>query len=214
MKEHLQHPLKRFALLFIGSYLLLYLLGQMGLATAYGKYFRTIGEATFNGMKGGIGIVKFTESEGAYGDEYTSTILLANKKQVQAAANKGTNVEVRKNFVNHHRIGFFPLLILFSLILASPVPWKRKLILLVVAFGIMTLFTLFRQWLLILNDFHKNYETLQVLQFSSFWADFLHNARQLMVFNIVISGMVATFLWGILTFRKADIQRISKELGF
>ena len=152
-----KHPAKQFLLYFSILYLLFLAIGVYGGGrTAYQGFFRAMGESVW-GESGEILIARFIDpDEKSYDPEFHTMILIGNRQEAQKAAQQGKSVDVSKVYINDYMVGFLPTMTLLVLILATPMPKKRKFWAIGIGLLVVTLFVLFRQWLLVLTDMANN----------------------------------------------------------
>lgn len=212
MKLLPKHPLKQFLLLFVVSYAFLMLLATFtGIKSGYDNGYRSLGNTYFQPFKE-KGYVIFSEGADPLNKGLNTQLALINIDQNNQAIASGTNVRTIKVYVSPFRSGLFPLILLLSLILASPVPWRRKVWLLPVGFIIISLFAYFRTWLTVLLNFDQN-EWLEVVDLSPTMHSFYNWLEAVTVGNVVFSVVVPVVVWFIITFRKEDrsvLFRISR----
>ena len=107
--------------------------------------------------------------------------------------------------INTRYMGYFPTILLIALVLASPVPWNRKLFALAAGLILLTLLIMFKQWIALLWLCEQN-TWLRL-------TDFTGTSKKLLTFlNTFISDASSTVLyfvfliWFIVTFRLEDLK--------
>lgn len=200
-------PILRFLLWFTMTYI-----GLLFLATAfkdqYAHYYQAIGKARFEQF-GQKGIVQFF----SYEDKITSykldtKVVLFNRDQVVAAKQSGqATVKGADLFISSWYSALLPTILLLTLILASPVSLKRKLLAIVLGLLIMYLFIVFKLRLSIANEYLKN----PWLEFPLSHPKWTKTAHDIFVTNIETTIIFPVFIWILVTFRKSDLETISSH---
>jgi len=162
----------------------------------YGNFYRKIATVFFSNFREN-GFTKFREW----------------KKPELTHVNLGSNLQIRPDGtskvaftdINTRYLGYLPTILLISLVLASPVPWKRRLIALAIGLILVTLLVMFKQWIALLW-----------LSEQSAWLELTHftgTTKKLFAFtNTVISDSASTVLyfvvaiWLLVTFRTGDFK--------
>ena len=167
---------------------------------AYGKFYRKVAGVFFS---------KFRENGFVWFKEW--------KKPATTHVNVGSYALVRPDGtsntasvdINTRYMGYIPTILLISLVLASPVPWKRRLIGLTAGLILLMLLIMFKQWIALLW-LCEQFPWLQLTHFTD-------TARKLLTFtNTFISISSSTVLyfvvtiWLLVTFRVEDF-RVKKE---
>ena len=114
-------PLVRPVLAFLLLYGLL-LAPWPGLASAYGRYFRAVGRGCF-AQEGQGGLVRFQPAQHPPRREIDTEILVA----AQSAPDSAGRVYGKVLGLDSRGVGWVPTALLTALVLASPVPWGRRL---------------------------------------------------------------------------------------
>jgi hypothetical protein len=95
----------------------------------YGEFFRACSRSFFDGFQGN-GYLMLTKQE----DKCITHVNVINRKQIRpdgSARSAGVDVNTRY-------LGYIPTILLISLVLASPVPWKRKFVALLIGLILVT----------------------------------------------------------------------------
>lgn len=162
----------------------------------YGKVYRKVAEVFFTKFREN-GFTRFRE----WKEPAQTHVNLGNSTMIRP---DGTS-RVAFTDVNTRYLGYMPTILLISLVLASPVPWKRKLIALVAGLILVTLLVMFKQWIALLWLSEQS-QWLQLTNFSG---------TTLKVFNFtntIISDSASTVLyfvvaiWLLVTFRVGDFK--------
>lgn len=211
---------------FLGFTLLLYsvfiFLGYFcGIGKGFSSAFNSLGSAAFSNY-GENGEIRFSVNEK---DEDEVKLIMLNKVQLEnAKAEKRKNRNAQINIPSGEMsfkpwlFGFMSLALLISLILASPIPVKRKLIALVLGIGIYLLFLLLKMDVYIwehLNGIHydsQNQAKLNVAVVSQYWYGALINVKS--IFASTSFNMISiVFIWLLVSFRKKDIVAFKKMIS-
>jgi hypothetical protein len=161
---------------------------------AYGQFYRKIAEIFFSKFRDN-GFVKFKE----WKEPVTTHVNLGSYALVRP---DGTSKTVT-NDINTRYLGYIPTILLFALVIASPVSWKRRLIAMAVGLVLVTFLIMFKQWisLLWLCD---QYPWLQLTSFTDTGRKILNFTYR---FISVSSSSVLYFvvaIWLLVTFRVED----------
>jgi len=129
---------------FFGLFLLVFTLLMSpwsGFKEGYAAGFRTVGNIAFTSF-GSTGRVRFEPS--SEGDRRHDTVLIL----INTATGVGSQAPTSSRFM-----GYVPTALVLALVLATPLPWRRRLT--AAAWGLLwvNLFVLFRLLLSLLNDF-------------------------------------------------------------
>lgn len=160
----------------------------------YGSFYRALCKPFFNTFRTN-GFVWFsTGSKDAY-----TQVNIGNYNQV----NKRGQTTTSMTEVNTRFRGYLPTILFFSLLLASPVPWRRKIFSAVIGLLLLNLLILFKQWLGLLSICFEN-PWLQLFSPAG-----LKKEIFLVLSKIFIkaSGTLLYFtvaIWALVTFRKKD----------
>ncbi len=161
----------------------------------YENFYRKCNSYFFSELQS-VGHVRFTKGK----EPATTHINIWNQNQVQPDG----KVNSAKADVNTRYRGYLPTILFLSLLLASPVPWKRKTISLVTGFILVTAFVMFKAWLGLVYVCQNN-PFLELFNFSGnkkYLVDrcldiFFHSTGSILYFVVAI--------WILVTFRKQDL---------
>lgn len=207
MKYLPQNPVKRFLLLFVIFYGLFLILGvTLNGRSIYQQFFRTIGEGIYgNSGKNGVVLFQEVDDKENFDTDSHTLIMMGNRVQAQKAANEGKAVDVSKVYVNDYMIGFLPTMTLLALLLATPMPRRRKVWAIAIGLLAVTLFVILRQGILVLTDMANN-PALEMMKSTEGTVRFLIGFKRVFVNNIVVTMMVPFLLWGMIAFRTEDLK--------
>ena len=113
----------RFFVVFLVTYLLL-LARQTGLDIKYEQFFRSLGNSLY-GNFGKEGVLMFRDERG---EKFDTRLYLSKKSLLQ----KDNNYKAEIFPLNTRQIGYVSTAFLISLIIATPLTWKRKIFALVI----------------------------------------------------------------------------------
>ncbi len=218
-----------FTFSFIGIYALLnFVVPAMGLDQSYRKAFITNGNIIFKNW-GDNGKVYFHKGDTTYTSffkhpfkEYDDFVRceILNKDHEKLA-----KVEIEKawrasglprshmrNFkaeISHAyfytdvwQFAWIPLMLIISLILATPVPWKRRLIALAMGVGLTLVFTFFRFWIRFVVEINRH-GWLEVGTQGDTMKWIFKSLNTVFMF-MGIALIVPVVIWFAVTFRKGD----------
>lgn len=200
----------RFLLTFLGIYLGLILLVHLtGGEKAYRNVFHKAAAGLYSEFRGEV-LVFFQPSPSSSGD-YDTIVQFQDKKQrenaiADARARGLTSVDVQQAQwqMDTWYFAFLPTLFLAALFLATPLPWKDRIIALTGGLLIFHLYLLLRLYL-VFTYVAGTEDWLSSIQISGWWKSFLfyvHN-NIFIEFNYVI----ITLLWVLLAFRMKPFVR-------
>jgi len=169
---------------------------------AYGMFYRQVAGYVFHDFRDG-GFVMFRELD----DPATTHVLIGS----YALLRPDKTTETLERFVNTRYLGYIPTVLLISLVLASPVPWKRMIVALAAGLLLVTMLILFKQWISLLWHCEHN-KWLNLTNFSG--------TRQhlfMFIYGIVCasSSTVLYFvvaIWLLATFRLDDFKTVKEKI--
>lgn len=163
---------------------------------AYGVFYRKVAGVFFTKFRDN-GAVKFR----AWNEPATTRVNVGS----YAIVNPNGTFRTTAVNINTRYTGYIPTILLIALVLASPVPWKRRLVALVAGLTLVMLLIMFKQWIALL----WLCEQTPWLQLT----DFTKTGEKLLGFtNTVISVSAGTVLyfvvaiWILVTFRVEDFK--------
>ena len=171
----------------------------------YGDFYRKIAGSFFNTFRE-TGLVRF--KEGAKPE--ITHINIGNKDLPRGP---GGAIKTLPIDINTRYLGYLPTILLISLVVASPVPWKRKLMALALGLALVTLLILFKQYISLLWRCDQN-PWLQLTDYGDKGKALLNSTYH---FIAVTSSSVLYFvvaIWLLVTFRLDDfLNKIVAETG-
>ena len=135
-------PIIQFIAVFLLSYVVLMVIGTQSEET-YAKKFRGFGKTFFSEFKD-IGRVWFEEHKESTEKHFNTKLTFFNQQQYDKAGKKGERLKAGSITASSWYTGFLPTILLISLIVASPVSWKRKGIALLLGLLLVHLFIWFQ----------------------------------------------------------------------
>jgi hypothetical protein len=162
----------------------------------YGRFYRKTAVSLFNHFDGN-GFARFTEGK-------NKAITLVNVGNYDQIKKDGTCETTYAN-LNIRYLAYLPTILLISLILASPVPWKRKTISLLIGLLLLTSFVMFLQWLhIMICGIRAPWVNLTAI--SEFKKNTVIFAYQYLVEMPGFSRFLVVVIWLLVTFRKDDLK--------
>jgi len=169
---------------------------------AYGSFFRSVGKKFFEHFRQD-GFVLFGE-----GKTKDMTEVVIGNYNVRNSDNtaKGFQFEINTRY-----LGYMPTILFISLVLASPVSWRRRFIALLIGLTLVTLAVMFKQWIELLAVSNKH-DWLKLVNFSP---------GQLKLLDIAYKGVsraasamlyFVVILWLLVTFRLDDFKALTGKL--
>jgi len=167
-----------------------------GFNKTYSGYFRALGQMTFS-RETGPRYVQFEAVPAELHHRLDTRIALANRAQADHAG----NVLVRYLELDTRGVGWVPTALLLALILASPVPWRRRGVALV--WGLLAVhgYILFS----VACDIWNNSVDLLLLTLSAFWKSVVEGLDETLVTQMGVSFVVPVFIWMLVTLRRQDL---------
>ena len=211
MPRFLRNPLVRLPLIFIGVYLGMLLLGQYaGISKGYRGMIRNVSTTIFQ-ENWSLGLVQFREPGDQFGKGLETAVDFVNREENNRAAAEGRGVNAVTVYFSIHNWGFLLGAFLIALIVASPVNIKRKAWAAGIGLLLFHFYLLFRIWLKLEWEMDTHPE-LGIVDLSDFWSGAIDKLNVVLVQNIVVSFLVVTIIWILVTFRKEDWDGFSKMI--
>jgi len=107
--------------------------------------------------------------------------------------------------------GYIYTAFLIALILATPIPGRRKLWALVWGLILLHCFVVIKLAVRLVVAFSR--EPIRFFEISPFWRWCLYTFHQQFIVNITFGFVVATFVWILVSFRRGDWSRITSSWG-
>lgn len=162
-----------------------------GIPDGYRSLFRQAGNALFYRV-GHASVVRFEKIDGRVEGKDTR-VMLQNRRDGQAGA-----LEIRSLY-----FGYRPTVFVAALILATPIPWRRRGRALAWGLICVTLFVGLRLWLRVTDAFCDP-NMLGLYDVSAFWRSFLHGAMLVVSLAPATTYFAPLIIWGLVTFRRED----------
>ena len=191
-----RNAILRFLAFFIVIYALM-ILPWPGLADAYLTAANAVG-ARLLGTVGKSGRVAYERDPAR---PWTSKQTLYNlSAKVSIAVGRDYN----------SRQDFLATALVVALVLATPIPRRRKALALAMGLLLINVFILWRIWIGLVDIFSE--KPLEVIQLSPFWKEGVRLAVQIFVGSIEATFIVPVFVWIVVSLRRTDLQEwISKR---
>ncbi|MEM6725833.1 MAG: hypothetical protein AAF598_17460 [Bacteroidota bacterium] len=134
---------------------------------------------------------------------------LYNKEANEQAVQAGTKVNIAKTYFNTRVLIVLPFGMLLALVLASPVPWWRKLIALGLGYLVLYLVVMLLFRVQIAHQFHSN-ARLDVVTSAPWKVGLFNWFIRIGTNNMVFAALLPVFIWPLVTFRKADLEKLMR----
>ncbi len=167
-----------------------------GFNAAYGKYFRTLGQTVF-AREGERRMLRFEAVPAELHHGLDTRIALANRDQ----ADRDGKGPVHYLELDTRGVGWVPTALLLALILATPVPWRRRGWALLWGLLVVHGYILFSVGVYIWN----NSADLALLTLTPFWQQVLGGLEETLITQMGASFVVPVLIWILVTLRKQDI---------
>ena len=192
-RSSLKKILIRFALIYV-----LLLLPWPGFREAYGAYFRAFGGMVFAGQTERFEVTFETPERNSPRPQDTRVVIVNN-----ALMNYDGSGPVRNLDFDAHAVGWRPIALLAALVIATPLPWGRRIRAL--AFGALAMHLYFLLFLLV-AIWNESTE-ISLVSLTPFWKSAALGLKAMMVSQL--SLFLPVLVWGLVTFRAKD--RIGKN---
>lgn len=194
-------PILKFLLIFGLSYLVL-MLPFHGLQKSYASAFNSTGDALF-GNFGSQGVVRFTFLDA---EKTVTQINLGSRGEREIKLYEADKMRTRY-------VGYIYLALFISLLLASPVSWRRKGGAFLIGFGVLQLLTLLKVLVVITARYNFADVPYRIFNFSPFWTTFYNTLEDLLVSMLMPSLILTTLLWMLVTFKRQDLAQFKTHLS-
>ena len=166
-----------------------------GFNEAYGRYFRALGQMVFP-QERGARFVRFEAVPAELRRGLDTRIALANPAQLDG---QGSG-PVRYLELDTRGIGWVPTALLLALVLATPVPWRRRVW--AFFFGVIAIhgFILFSVAVYLWN----NSTDLGLLTLTPFWKQTTDGLEETLITQMGAGFVVPVLLWIVVTLRRQD----------
>lgn len=108
--------------------------------------------------------------------------------------------------INTRILGFLPTVLLISLVVASPVTWKRKLFALATGLVLVMLLVLFKQWIFLLDQCVQN-DWLKLAEFTGFSKTIFTFTNKFISTSSFTVAYFVVVIWLLVTFRIEDLKQ-------
>ncbi len=207
---HDKKPVGRFVIYFIVIYGLFLVTSPVG-EKIFANHFINFGRSFFYSFidKGAVGFVELKETKQP---KFSTEMRLANREVMNKAMDANKPYQDVRLEVSSWYSGFLPLILLVSLIGATPfIGWKRKLLALFFGLLLMHVLIWVQLYIQILYEFDRN-EFLQVMTFSPFEQKVMDSLYYLFVESMGLRFVIPAFIWILVTFRKGDLENYTDSI--
>jgi hypothetical protein len=187
-------PALRFLLRFLVIFGLL-IAPWPGLNQAYSGYFQSLGQMVFGSSGESPRKVTVEPSSGERVGLDTRIIL----QNTAFAASDGKKL-LRAEEIDSRSIGWVPTALTVALVLATPIPWTRRLTALAGGLVLIHLFI----FLSLQSWIWNNSPSVSLLTLSSFWQQAVDELNYALMNQLGISFTVPVVIWTLVTFRRQD----------
>ena len=182
-----------FLLITAGVYTVL-VLPIPGVREAYRDGFLAVAQWVFHPF-GQNGLVRF---EPRTGDAEMDAVVTMGKRGVYL----GQPVAIDTG-----RVGYVPTVELIALVLATPIPWSRRWRALVLGLVLVSLFVVFRMWLVLLFTYSQDLP-MRLYTPGPFWNKLLAGCNEFFFISPTCSFLVPALIWAVVSLRREDITRL------
>lgn len=194
-------PLGRFLLQFAIIFLLL-VLPWPGWEQAYAGMFRTVAGTLF-GSLGPRAVVLFAPLPKQRGSPVDTSMNVGDRRMVTP---KGTLSTVNQEFSTRY-VGYMPAALLTALVLATPLPWRRRGWALL--WGLVLVHLFVGGLILIMILYLSNHtEWLTILKLPGFLLPLLDLSWNTFIFQVVARFLIPVLIWILVAFRAGDLHEL------
>lgn len=173
----------------------------------YAAYFKAVGNYWFYEFNNGCRVA-FMPSQKSYDIQME----LVSPEFIEIARKEGKkHPQCIPTYIDHH-IFLYSCLLLVSLLLASPISWRRKLIALLPSLGLMQVYLIVYLSIIIYHNYQMNEHLPVITNFSLFiellnWLDYAVHK------NVGLHLLIPVAIWILVSFRSSDFNQLlrSKE---
>jgi hypothetical protein len=187
-------PVLWFALRFVVIFGLL-IAPWPGWNQAYARYFQSFGQWAFDASGDSGRKVIFAPAGGAIPDLDTRVTL-----ENTALANSSGQIPARGTELDSRSIGWVPTALTIALVLASPVPWGRRLGALAAGLALIHVFI----YVSLLSWVWNESTEVSLLSLSTFWKQALDELTYALINQLGCSFSIPVVIWILVTFRRTD----------
>jgi hypothetical protein len=166
-----------------------------GLNQAYSQYFQSLGQMVFGTTGDGPRKIVIGPSSGKR--QGLDTLIVLQNTALTAGEGKQT---LRADEIDSRSIGWVPTAVTIALVLATPIPWTRRLIALGGGLVLIHLFI----FLSLQSWIWNNSPSVSLLALSSFWQQAADALNYALMNQLGISFTVPVVIWTLVTFRRQD----------
>jgi len=162
----------------------------------YGHYFRGLGQMAFSRDEGKR-VVLFAPYEGQAAASSLDTRLTLGNRDLLDGGGKGL---VKRTELDTRSIGWVPTALTMALIMATPIPWRRRGLALLGGLILVHGFILFslQTWI------WDNSPDLSLMTLSTFWKEVADEFDYTLINQLGASFSVPVLIWILVTFRRQD----------
>jgi hypothetical protein len=160
----------------------------------YAQYFRAFGQWAFS-QDDGRRMVVFTANEPP-GSTLDTRLSLGNRELLDASG-RGL---IKRTEINTRSIGWVPTALTIALVMATPVPWLRRILALGAGLVLVHVFIFFSLQTWIWN----NSPDVSLLTLSHFWKAVADELAYAFMNQLGISFTVPVLIWVLVTFKRQD----------
>ena len=167
---------------------------------AYSRYFQSLGQMVYSFSFDSQRKVIIQPSSGEHPGLDTRMIL-----ENTALTDKGDRNGLRATELDSRSIGWVPTALTAALVLATPIPWRRRLIALSAGLVLIHLFVLLclQSWI------WSESSAVSLLSLSGFWQQAADDLNYTLMIQLGASFSVPVVIWILVTFRRQDQEALA-----
>ncbi|MDZ4846618.1 MAG: hypothetical protein SH857_13845 [Chitinophagales bacterium] len=196
----------KFVAIFLVVYFIL-IMQQIGMGDKYAAFLRWEAQY-FLGNFRSIGVAEFLPNKDTHSWNFPTNIHIYNSKHYAHSLKTGATYQwTRISLDLYHDFLFVAFLL--ALILATPLPLKRKIPALLLALLLIQLYVNFTIYIEMVNTFNKT-PVLEAPPLSPVAERIVHFLHPIVRVNYGTGFFVAVFIWIVVCFRKEDLTKLMK----
>lgn len=212
MKRLLNNPLYKMVGIFVIAYGALLLLGSVAkVEDGYRSAIQGVSNKVFRNFWSN-GLVFFEDGQDPLGEEMDTAIRMINREAFIAAKKNQTTVYSIRIFCSMRNWGFLITAFFIALVLAAPVPLRRKLISGTIGLLLVQLFVLFRIWVDIEFSMQQN-QKLDIVNYGGFGEQVIVTMDAVFAKNIVVAFSIPLLIWIFVMFKREDVKMLGNAVA-
>lgn len=170
-----------------------------GWNSVYSEGFRYVGNALFGSHEGNC-LLYFEAHQQTQGFDSLDTRIVVANRSLADATGKGP---AQLLGIDPRSIGWTPTALTIAMIIATPLPWRRRTWALTGGLMLIHLFIVFSVWVYIWDGSAE----ISLVTLSPFWKQVADELQYTLVTQLGVSFSVPLFIWILVTFSRKDFEK-------